>query len=123
MKRIVRLTEADLVRIVKRVIKEDNGDVLNCLVKATGLTVDDLIKLAPCLEMKNNPTDTTKIQACLTAAIPVAQSKIKIDIFDPVGTAKRITELATKIMGCATSQASEMNNVSMNENYRRFRRR
>lgn len=123
MKRIVRLTEADLVRIVKRVIKEDNNDVLNCLVEATGLTFDDLIKLAPCNEVKNNPTDTTKITACITAAIPIAQSKIKIDIFDPVGTGKRSAELLTKIMACGTSQASEMNSVSMNENYRRFRRR
>lgn len=103
MKKIVRLTEADLVRIVKRVIKEDNQDLLSCIAKAANMTRDELIKLTPCLELQKNPTDTTKIQACLQAAIPVAQSKINFDITDPIGSAKRIADLATKMAACAST--------------------
>ena len=75
MKRIVRLTEADLVRIVKRVIKENQNDIpteiMSCATEV--LTLSDLTKIPTCLELgmkvitnKEIPTDFMKVMACGT---------------------------------------------------------
>ena len=75
MKKIVRLTEADLVRIVKRVIKENQNDIpteiIGCATEV--LTLSDLTKIPTCLELgtevitsKKIPTDIKKLMACGT---------------------------------------------------------
>jgi len=121
MRKTIRLTEADLSRLIRRIIKESNeGEVITCLMNATGMTVDQLRALAPCLQLQQDPTNTTNIQACIAAVIPVATAKIveTINIFDPFGSGKKIMDMTTKCMECA-------GNVSpvMNENKRRINRR
>ena len=121
MKKTIRLTEADLSKLIRRIIKESGeGEVLTCLMTATGMGLPELIKLAPCLQLQQDPTNTTNIQACIEAVIPVATAKILglIDFSDPFGSGKKIMDLTTKCMACA-------GNVSpvMNENKRRTNRR
>lgn len=116
MRRIVRLNENDLARIVRRVLKENPNDVLTCLMNATGMGIPELTKLVPCLQLQQDPTNTTNIEACIAAVIPVATAKIlgMIDFSDPFGSGKKIMDMTTKCMACA-------GNVSpvMNENKRR----
>ena len=101
MKKTIRLTESDLIKLVKQIIKEsDQGDILNCLSIATNISNKELTKLAPCLELQKNPTDKTNIQSCVSAVIPFAQEKLGIDFFDPMGSAKRIMDLTTKCLAC-----------------------
>jgi hypothetical protein len=85
----------------KKILNENPEDILGCVATAANLTVADLIKLAPCLELQQNPTDPTKIQPCLTVVIPMAQEKLSIDIYDPIGSGKKIADLVTRIMTCA----------------------
>ena len=114
MKKIVKLTESDLARIIKRVIKEGGeGEVLTCLMTATGMGLPELIKLAPCLQLQQDPTNTTNIEACVSAVIPVATAKIleTVNIFDPVGSAKKLADLGTKCMACAGNVSPVMNTM------------
>lgn len=73
MKKIVRLTEADLVRIVKRVIKENQNDIPTEITSCASevLSFDDLAKIPTCVELgtevitsKKIPTDVKKLMAC-----------------------------------------------------------
>ncbi len=121
MRKTIRLTEDDLSRLIRRIIKEGNeGEVLTCLMTATGMTLDELRALSPCGQLQQDPTNTTNIQACIAAVIPVATAKIlgAIDFSDPFGSGKKIMDMTTKCMACA-------GNVSpvMNENKRRINRR
>jgi len=120
MRKTIRLTEADLSRLIRRIIKENPNDVLTCLMTATGMTFEQLKALAPCSELQQDPTNTTNIQACIAAVVPVATAKIMetINILDPFGSGKKIMDMTTKCMACA-------GNVSpvMNENKRRINRR
>ena len=120
MRKTIRLTEADLSRLIRRIIKENPNDVLTCLMTATGMGLPELTKLAPCMQLQQDPTNTTNIQACVSAVIPVATAKILgvIDFSDPFGSGKKIMDMTTKCMAC-------VGNVSpvMNENKRRINRR
>ena len=121
MRKTIRLTESDLSRLIRRIIKEGNeGEVITCLMTATGMGLPELTKLVPCLQLQQDPTNTTNIEACVSAVIPVATAKIleTINIFDPMGSGKKIMDMTTKCMACA-------GNVSpvMNENKRRINRR
>lgn len=74
MKKVIRLTESDLIRIVKRVINEQNendipSEIMGCANKV--LTISDLTNIPTCLKLgldvmtnKKIPTDFTKIMAC-----------------------------------------------------------
>ncbi len=118
-KKTIRLTEADLSRLIRRIIKENPNDVLTCLMNATGMRIEELTKLTPCLQLQQDPTNTTNIQACISAVIPVATSILTREIFsDPFGVPKKVLDMTTKCMACA-------GNVSpvMNENKRRINRR
>jgi hypothetical protein len=75
MKKIVRLTEADLVRIVKRVIKENQNDIpteiIGCATEV--LSFNNLDPIPTCKELgmgvitsKKIPTDLVKLMACGT---------------------------------------------------------
>lgn len=78
------------------------GDIMTCLQTAAGITKEEFEALAPCLELQQNPTDQTKIQPCITAVIGVGTKKLNIDIFDPIGSGKKVMELTQKIMACAS---------------------
>ena len=114
MRKTIRLTEADLSRLIRRIIKEGGeGEVLTCLMTATGMGLPELIKLAPCLQLQQDPTNTTNIEACVSAVIPVATAKIleTVNIFDPVGSAKKLADLGTKCMACAGNVSPVMNTM------------
>ena len=75
MKRIVRLTESDLARIVRRVIKENNDDeLLSCIADAYDLTLVDILKLAPCSDCQKDPSPENA-EKCLKAVEKVVRSK------------------------------------------------
>ena len=74
MKRIVRLTERDLSRIVKRVIKEQQEDIATQITQCATevLTLSDLSSIPTCLELatetmtqKKIPTDFMKGMKCV----------------------------------------------------------
>lgn len=75
MKRIIRLTESDLARIVRRVIKESNDDeLLSCIADAYELSLVDILKLAPCSDCQEDPSPENA-QKCLKAVEKVVKSK------------------------------------------------
>ena len=119
MRKTIRLTEADLSRLIRRIIKENPDDVLTCLMTATGMDKTELTNLVPCGQLQQDPTNTTNIQACIAAVIPMVTSILAKEIFkDPFGVPKKILDVTTKCAACA-------GNVSpvMNENKRRINRR
>jgi hypothetical protein len=75
MRRIIRLTESDLSRIVRRVIKENNeSEMMKCIAKAYNLGVLDVVKLLPCKNCEEDPS-TENIEACMTAVTEVIEKK------------------------------------------------
>jgi hypothetical protein len=99
MKKIIRLTESDLARIVRRVIRENenNDDVLQCVATAADLELADLINLAPCAKLQGNPTQED-IEACLEGAKGVIENKTKgMTFFEK---AQYVANLALKSAGC-----------------------
>jgi hypothetical protein len=75
MKKVIRLTESDLAKLIKRVIKENQNDIpteiMGCATEV--LTLSDLTKIPTCLELgmsvitsKKIPTDFMKVMACGT---------------------------------------------------------
>jgi hypothetical protein len=71
MKKVIRLTESDLMRIVKRVINEQETPIKIMECANEVLTISDLTKIPTCLKLgldvmtnKKIPTDFTKIMAC-----------------------------------------------------------
>ena len=73
MKKVIRLTESDLAKLIKRVIRENQNDIpteiMGCATEV--LTLSDLTKIPTCLELgievttsKKIPTDVMKIMAC-----------------------------------------------------------
>jgi hypothetical protein len=75
MKKVIRLTESDLTKLIKRVIKENQNDIpteiMGCATEV--LTLSDLTKIPTCLELgmsvitsKKIPTDFMKVMACGT---------------------------------------------------------
>jgi hypothetical protein len=73
MKKVIKLTENDLTRIVKRVLMEGMGDIQTCLTKAFGSAPDSCLALINGSIPKPgetpkmpNPTDPNLI-ACATA--------------------------------------------------------
>lgn len=75
MRKTIRLTEADLSRLIRRIIKESNGDIATeiatCALEV--LNVEDVNTIPTCLELgmgvitsKKIPTDLVKYMACGT---------------------------------------------------------
>ncbi len=62
MKKVIRLTESDLVRIVKRIIKEDNLSSLNSPYsgKFPSISVLDKFKGVKYEVVSNNPSEPTR---------------------------------------------------------------
>jgi len=97
MKRIIRLTESDLTRIVRRVINENNNDILQCVATAAEVNYNDLINLAPCAKLQENPTKED-IEACLEGAKGVIDNKTKgMSFFEK---AQYLANLGLKSAGC-----------------------
>ena len=98
MKRVIRLTESDLTRIVRRVIKEnESGDVLECVATAADLQLSDLINLAPCAKLQENPTQED-IESCLDGARGVIDKKTQGMSF--IEKAQYLANLGLKSVGC-----------------------
>ena len=76
-------------------------DIITCLQTAAGITEAEIMALAPCSELQQNPSDSTKVQACVTSVIGVATNK-NINIFDPIGSGKKVFDITQKIMACAS---------------------
>lgn len=74
MKKIVRLTESDLTRIVRRVIKESDDDLFGCIADAYELGKADVLMLVPCRECQKTPTED-KCEKCLDAVQKLVKSK------------------------------------------------
>ena len=75
MRKTIRLTEADLSRLIRRIIKESNGDIATeiatCAMEV--LTIEDAATIPTCLELASKvmidnkiPTDLMKLMACGT---------------------------------------------------------
>ena len=77
-------------------------DIITCLQTAAGITEAEIMALAPCSELQQNPSDSTKVQACVTSVIGVATKKLDINIFDPIGSGKKVLDMTQKIMACAS---------------------
>jgi hypothetical protein len=107
MRKTIRLTEADLSRLIRRIIREGGeSDILMCVSNAAGLDMSDLLELSPCAALQEDPTNTNNIQKCMAVVLPMAMKKININILDPQGTAKKIVDLTAKISACATKGAA-----------------
>ena len=103
MRKTIRLTEADLSRLIRRIIRESGeSDILICVSTAAGLDMSDLLELSPCAALQEDPTNTNNIQKCMAVVIPMAIKKININPFDLPGTTKKIVDLTAKISACAT---------------------
>jgi len=75
MKKTIRLTESDLSRLIRRVIKETENDIpqeiMGCATEV--LTLTDMVSIPTCLELgmeiitsKKIPTDFMKGFACVS---------------------------------------------------------
>ena len=88
MKRIIRLTESDLTRIVRRVIRENEGDVateiMECSTEVLG--VENLEQLPTCQEFamkvmveKKIPTDMGSVKKMLACGRELVNLQKKPD--------------------------------------------
>ena len=102
MKKTIRLTESDLARIVRRVIREENskiGGVLSCVAKASQLELTDLEKISSCKTLNTESGQTmTNLKSCLAGAKSIIDEKTKnMDFFDQ---ARYYTNLTTETAKC-----------------------
>ena len=102
MKKTIRLTESDLARIVRRVIREENskiGSVLSCVATASQLKLTDLEKISSCKTLNTESGQTmTNLKSCLAGAKSIIDEKTKnMDFFDK---ARYYTNLTTETAKC-----------------------
>ena len=102
MKKTIRLTESDLARIVRRVIREENskiGGVLSCVAKAAQLKLTDLEKISSCKTLNTESGQTmTNLKSCLAGAKSIIDEKTKnMDFFDK---SRYYTNLTTETAKC-----------------------
>jgi hypothetical protein len=115
MKKVVKLTESDLTRIIKRVIKESQNDIpqeiMGCATEV--LTLSDMTKIPTCLELgmsvmttKKIPTDIFKVMACGTELAKL----------------NKTPQDGMQFMNCVLEKIGTTNPVVMNTNESRKRR-
>jgi hypothetical protein len=102
MKKTIRLTESDLARIVRRVIREESskiGGVLSCVATASQLKLTDLEKISSCKTLNTESGQTmTNLKSCLAGAKSIIDEKTKnMDFFDK---ARYYTNLTTETAKC-----------------------
>ncbi len=102
MKKTIRLTESDLARIDRRVIREENskiGGVLSCVATASQLKLTDLEKISSCKTLNTESGQTmTNLKSCLAGAKSIIDEKTKnMDFFDK---ARYYTNLTTETAKC-----------------------
>jgi hypothetical protein len=92
------------MRLERRWLSESDVDteILTCMAEKAGITLVDLMKLIPCTKVKDDPS-VENIEACIKAAQPIILEKNPIDFKDPIGSAKRITEILTGMAECLKS--------------------
>jgi len=93
------ISESRLRQIVRRVILEnDENDMFECLqgkvIDSGLLTLGDILKLTPCLKLKDDPTDEERAKACLASIIKVASTKINF------GNAINVANLIASLPEC-----------------------
>jgi len=89
MKKVIRLTEADLVRLVKRIVKEQkdgdiktttivNPDITKCI---TGLGIKEILNYPYCVEVINKVFDSGNVPTNeeQTKCLNVLNGKIPLD--------------------------------------------
>lgn len=117
MKKTIRLTEADLSKLIRRVIKEINGDIpqeiMSCATEV--LTLTDMANLPTCLELGMDVITTGKIPTDLIKGFKCASELVKLNK-KPEDAVKFFTCVANKI-------TNPVMNASVNENKRRTKRR
>jgi hypothetical protein len=115
MKKIVKLTESDLARIIKRVIKENQNDIPSQIMECASevLTLSELAQIPTCLELgmgvmtsKKIPTDFVKLMTCGTEL-----SKLN-----------KTPQDGMEFMSCVLEKVGTSNPVVMNTNESRKRR-
>ncbi len=115
MKKTIRLTESDLTKIIKRVIRETQNDIpeeiMGCAMEV--LTLSDMLKIPTCAELaigvmtdKKIPTDIFKVMACGTELSKL--NKTPQDGMD--------------FMNCVLEKIGNTNPVIMNTNESRKRK-
>ena len=102
MKKTIRLTESDLARIVRRVIREENssmGGGLSCVATALKLKLSDLEKIIPCRTLNKESGQTmTNLKSCLAGAKSIIDERTKdMDFFDK---SRYYTNLLTDTAKC-----------------------
>jgi hypothetical protein len=111
MKKVVRLTESDLTRVIKRIIKEMQNDVpteiAGCATEV--LTLSDLTKIPTCIELATQVIEDKKIPTDIMKGMKCASE---------LSTLQKGPDDALEFMNCVLGK---INNPVMNE--RRYRRR
>ena len=117
MKKTIRLTEADLSKLIRRVIKEIDGDIpqeiMACATEV--LTLTDMVSIPTCLELGMEVITTKKIPTDFMKGIKC---------IGELGKLNKKPEDAVKFFTCVANKISNpVMNASVNENKRRTNRR
>lgn len=117
MRKTIRLTEADLSKLIRRIIKEGNGDIATeiatCAMEV--LTIEDANTIPTCLELGMEVITNGKIPTDLIKGFKCASELVKLN---------KKPEDAVKFFTCVANKISNpVMNASVNENKRRTNRR
>jgi hypothetical protein len=99
MKNHIILKENELISLIKRIIKENNDtEMMNCIAKAYGLGLSDIIKLLPCQKCQEDPSPEN-MEDCANAVRGVVEKK-GYDIF-------KIAQMTLSAGKCLTGSKSD----------------
>lgn len=115
MKRVIKLTEDDLTRIIKRVLVESDNpaDIASCVKQKTGKDLpESCVSLIP-TEIPTGGTppmpDTNKIITCLTEVGTMFGNPMDPN-FDPFSVPKKVNDFMCSFLGCTGSMCSVITN-------------
>jgi hypothetical protein len=114
MKKTIRLTEADLSKLIRRVIKEIDGDIpqeiMSCATEV--LTLTDMAALPTCLELGMEVITNGKIPTDLMKGFKCVSELVRLN---------KKPEDAVKFFTCVANKISNpVMNASLKENKRRI---
>lgn len=109
MSKIVRLTESDLVRLVKKVLNEQNPggnipnqDVLKCFSDNTKIT--DLAKIPTCVAIATEVMQTKKLPTDMQKGMKCANEMASAIGDDPFSAFAKLTSVAQCLIEKVTTQ-------------------